>query len=138
MPQPVSASQVKVPSFDLGYFFRDTLQGLESEINTKRATPLTRDEHLDCAAYLRAKDLVTTNYWSHTSPVGFNSIQAVDFCAATKSRVVGETLAKDQPVENVVRDWFLSEPHKKVLLDNEFKKIGLARFDNITVAILSN
>ena len=126
-----------------GHVFRDVL-GQESEVvagelladtNKERAAagraPLQLNSQLSNAAYLKAQDMLTHQYWDHTSPggvapwkwlgdVGYNYAYA------------GENLARNfQTSDAVVRAWMSSASHRDNVLKPEYKDVGFATVDGI-------
>ena len=94
-------------------------------------TPLVRNELLDKAAELKAKDMVAHEYFSHTSPDGvtpwywFKQAGYVFLYA-------GENLAINFTDASAVRDaWLASPKHRENLLDIRFKEIGMATLDGV-------
>lgn len=80
------------------------------------------------AAYLRAKDILDNQDFSHiASESGEIKAQKAVQIVGYRYNEVGENLAMsiDNPNE-VVADWLASPEHKKNLLSKEFKEIGVA------------
>lgn len=90
-----------------------------------RVPTLVSNEVLSRAAQLKANDMATKGYFSHTSPNGeapwdFMSRAGYGFTNA------GENLAVDfVNSEDVVSAWMRSETHKENILNNSFTEIGV-------------
>lgn len=103
---------------------------VEQYINNARAQnklgPLRHNTELTASAQSKLNDLVTNNYFAHTSPTG---MQPWNFI--TKSgydyQKAGENLAKGQfkDEQEIVDDWMDSPEHREVILNPNFCDIGI-------------
>ncbi|GGJ29748.1 CAP domain-containing protein [Streptomyces brasiliensis] len=87
--------------------------------------PLAVDPLLQAAAQAHSADMVTRDFYSHTSPEGS---QPWDRAAAARSRrrTIGENIACGQrsPAE-VVKGWMNSPGHRANILKRDFTHIGI-------------
>ena len=97
---------------------KDTLSRI-NEIRRENGLPdLQWSEELSQAAAVRAEE--ASQLWSHTRPNGqpYNSVN---------DEVMGENLAKNYPdAESTVEAWMNSDSHRAILLDKEFKTVGIS------------
>lgn len=124
-----------------------TVAGLLDETNTARANSgepeLILNEKLTQAAYLKAQDMFTRQYWAHDAPdgtqpwkwlgdVGYNYAEA------------GENLAKGfQSDSAAVTAWLHSSEHRANVLKADYTQVGFATMEgklqgkptNIVVAL---
>ena len=107
-----------------------TINSLLAETNQSRAqagqNPLKINDKLDQAAYLKATDMFTKQYWAHNSPdgttpwkwfgdVGYNYNEA------------GENLAKNfTSTSAVMTAWMNSPDHKANILKADYQDVGFA------------
>src|SRR3989344_3490025 len=81
---------------------------------------------LEAAAQLKLADMFQNNYFAHTSPVGIEPWHWFNK-ANYGYRLAGENLAMSFMSSNdVLNAWLNSESHRKNLLLNDFKEIGIA------------
>lgn len=114
----------------LGLATNINITDLFNEINDKRTENglgmLHLDEELSTAARAKALDMFSKGYWAHFAPDGTTPwffIEKVGY----KYKYAGENLAKDfADSSQVVMAWMNSETHKKNILDQRFKDVGLA------------
>lgn len=92
-------------------------------------TILKENLELDQAALAKATDMFEHNYWAHVSPTGTEPWYFVTE-AGYKYQHAGENLARDFSNPNdVVKAWMASPTHRKNLLDEKYKDIGIAVLD---------
>lgn len=92
--------------------------------------PLTQNNTLDKAAYLKGEDMIQNSYFSHQSPEGitpwFWFLQAgYDYKYAGENLAIGFVDSK-----NVYDAWLNSPSHKENLLNPNYKEIGTAVLQN--------
>lgn len=88
--------------------------------------PLKENPILNTAAYLKAKDMIEKDYFSHQSPEGFSSWYWFKK-AGYNYQQAGENLAIGfLDSEEVHQAWLDSPSHKRNLLDPNYREIGLA------------
>lgn len=112
-------------------FYADiTRTALVNFINQERISsglcPLEENEQLNTGAYLKAKDMIEKDYFSHQSPEGINPWYWFSL-AGYKYKYAGENLAIGFiDSEQVFKGWINSESHKKNILNPNYQEIGIA------------
>ena len=107
-----------------------TITSLFDETNEAReqagVAPLELNQKLNDAAYLKAQDMITNQYWAHTSPSGvepwkwFGDVK-YDYSEA------GENLAKGFYSTNAAMTAWLNSPeHKENIVNKNYKDVGFA------------
>lgn len=106
---------------------------LLAETNRERAAEglgeLQLNDKLSEAAFLRAQDMFTHNYWAHTSPSG---VQPWKWLADVNYNYsyAGENLAKNYPdAEATVEAWMNSPSHKENVINTNYVDVGFAVVD---------
>jgi len=94
-------------------------------INLLRLNPLILDDHLSQLATQRAE--IVYSDWSHNN--WKSSFKDTD-CAYQ-----GENLAKDFNDVQAFFAWYKSPTHKKNMIDENFKTIGIGTYKNVTVTL---
>lgn len=112
----------------LAYATSMSLQGLLDSTNSQRVnngqTALSLNSKLNTAAQAKANDMVTRNYWSHTTPDGqepwvFVSNAGYSYLKAGENLAYGFLTSED-----TVTGWMNSPSHKANLLDSSYKEVG--------------
>lgn len=112
----------------LSYATDTTSGGLLQATNTQRAnngqTGLTINSQLNSAAQAKANDMVTRNYWSHTTPDGQQPWVFINNTGYKYSKA-GENLAYGFVTSvDTINGWMNSAPHRANILDAAFKEVG--------------
>lgn len=116
--------------------------GFASQIDPDKVIELTNKERLNSgasilrentelnqAALSKAMDMFENNYWAHISPTGTEPWYFVTK-SGYKYQHAGENLARDfSNPDDVVKAWMASPTHRKNLLDDKYKDIGIAVVD---------
>lgn len=116
--------------------------GFASQIDPDKVIELTNKERLNAgasilrenaelnqAALSKAMDMFENNYWAHISPTGTEPWYFVTK-SGYKYQHAGENLARDFSNPNdVVKAWMASPTHRKNLIDDKYKDIGIAVVD---------
>jgi hypothetical protein len=129
----------------LNFFFRQTFSGIlgySSSItadqvvdatNKQRALigakPLRVNTVLSSAARAKGQDMLSEQYWAHTSPSGR---QPWDFMKQEKYTfvVAGENLARDfSTTDAMMNAWMASPTHKANIINTRYEEIGIAVID---------
>lgn len=85
---------------------------------------LTLDATLTNVAQLKAEDMVTNNYFSHTSKkYGTPFIMIQNFGISYKK--AGENIAGNSSIQNAVNSWLNSSTHKKNILSSSYNYVGI-------------
>ncbi|PLT47309.1 Transporter [Paenibacillus pasadenensis] len=106
-------------------------------VNQERAkqglAALKSDSQLSEVALVKAKDMYTNNYFSHTSPTYGSPFDMMKQFGVTYS-YAGENIAKGQrtPAE-VMNAWMNSAGHKANILKAEYTNIGVAYHNGVWV-----
>lgn len=114
----------------LGVESNITITSLFDQTNEAReqagVAPLALNEKLNKAAYLKAQDMITNQYWAHVSPSGvepwkwFGDVK-YDYSEA------GENLAKGFYSTNAVMTaWMNSPEHKENIINANYQDVGFA------------
>ena len=114
----------------LGYAINININDLNSLSNDQRTaanlSPLNLNQSLNDAAYAKAQDMFTDDYWAHIAPDG-TTPWAFVLAAGYDYATAGENLAKDFDTSNgVVSAWMNSQAHKDNILNNTYTDVGYA------------
>ncbi len=104
-------------------------QGLLTATNAQRASAhkvaLVLDPHLSAAATAKAKDMVTADYWAHTSPDGRKTPWSFITASGYQYQTAGENLAYGfASSQDVIVGWMSSASHRANLLNNNYRQVG--------------
>lgn len=103
----------------------DTILTLINKVRNENGLPsLQIDNLLNSTAQTKANDMVTNNYFSHTSPTYGSPFEMMQNAAITY-KTAGENIAGNSSVENAVKSWLASEEHKTNILSNAYNYIGI-------------
>lgn len=105
-----------------------TVAGLESLTNQHRAanglSSLIDDYRLNIAAANKASDMITNNYWAHTSPSGVSPLAWISG-AGYPYTYAGENLARGMTSDaSVINAWMNSVEHRGNILNANYRNIG--------------
>jgi len=101
------------------------------ELNRMRAAhslpALREDARMDHGAAGHSQDMARHGYFAHGAWVG--RVAAAAGRARSIGEVIGWRVASDPDSEarTMVRQWLGSPPHRRVLLDGDFRRIGIGR-----------
>ncbi|MDB5169649.1 MAG: hypothetical protein JWN82_45 [Candidatus Saccharibacteria bacterium] len=91
--------------------------------NSQRGT-LSLNDQLQQAAQSKADDMVTQNYWSHSSPDGEKPWKFIT-AAGFQYQTAGENLAYGfDSASSVTNAWMHSDEHRANMLDTSFSEVG--------------
>lgn len=115
---------------ETGFFADLTKTGLFELANTARKqlglNPLNKNQVLDTAAYLKAKDMMENGYFAHYSPEGITPWYWLQV-SGYGYRTAGENLAIGFVESGQVHSaWMSSGSHKKNILNPNFQEMGIA------------
>lgn len=104
--------------------------GLLVDTNDKRVesgiAPLELDARLTEAAQAKAQDMITNQYWAHTSPSGVEPWRWIDE-SGYRYTDAGENLAKDfTSARATVAAWMDSPEHRETMLSADYRDVGFA------------
>ena len=116
--------------FVLGQNSDVTTRQLLSETNAESAKqnlkPLEINAELSRAASAKAQDMLSNQYWSHTSPSGVEPWRWVE-ASGYEYSAAGENLAKNfQTTNGVINAWMNSDEHRENILNGSYKDVGFA------------
>lgn len=114
----------------LGTSFNISSQELLLLVNQKRQaqglSALVLNNQLSSAAYAKANDMFSKNYWAHNSPDGLTPWVFVKD-AGYSYIYAGENLARGfSTSQDVVNAWMASASHRDNILSGNYKDIGFA------------
>ena len=99
---------------------------------------LIMDEKLSQAAHAHAVDMSHRKYFSHTSPNGIGMSGRLRRAGASYT-AAGENIARGhESAASVVSGWMHSPGHRRNILRRNYRKVGIARFNNYWVQDFSN
>jgi hypothetical protein len=102
------------------------IEFLNSERKNRGLAPLFENPALDQSAYLKAKDILEKNYFSHFSPDGISpwywfKIAGYDYQFAGENLAIGFLDSKE-----VHEAWMKSPLHRQNILNPNYKEVGIA------------
>jgi len=105
-------------------------QNIINQVNQERSErglhQLIKSELLEQAAKLKAKDMLTHNYFAHTSPNGLDPWHWLDE-VSYQYKYAGENLAMDFSSASAVhKAWMKSPTHRDNILLDKYREIGVA------------
>ena len=90
--------------------------------------PLGLSEPLGAAAEDKAEDMARCRYLQHTSPDGVAPRELVMRHGYEHNTSIGENIAAGhESAEATFAQWRESEPHRELMLGNEFAAVGIGR-----------
>jgi uncharacterized protein YkwD len=111
---------------------RATLCELNAERRRHGLRPLLLSRTLSRAALRHSRDMVTRQYFAHTTPGGSTFVKRIRRSGYLRSRphwIVGEDLAwgpgRWGSPAGVVRAWMHSPDHRRVILTPSFREVGI-------------
>ncbi len=109
----------------------ELLVNTNSERQKAGLEPLTLDTRLSDAAYMKAKDMLANEYWSHSSPTGVQPWKWLGDANYNYS-YAGENLARNfNSSQGVVSAWMASPSHRDNILKKQYKDVGFATVDGV-------
>lgn len=119
----------------LGIKANVTATTLLSDANDERRSdnlpPLQYNDQLAAAAYYKAKDMFSHQYWSHTAPDGTTPwawFKKVGY----KYSYAGENLAKNfSSADAVTTAWMASPKHRANIMNEQFTDVGYAVVEGV-------
>ncbi len=112
-----------------------TVNGLLEDTNNERIkaglSGLEVSDSLNQAAFSKANDMFTNNYWAHESPTGVTPWSWLAKVGYSYD-MAGENLAKNYPDnDSTVAAWMASPTHKANVLGDKYTQVGFAVVDGI-------
>lgn len=127
-PQPAPSQPGTQPATQPSNVSVADEQAMLNLINKERAAaglqPLSYDAKLTELARLKAQDMITNNYFSHTSPTYGSPFDMMKKAGVTY-RYAGENLAGAPDVNTAHKNLMNSPGHKANILKPEYTKVGI-------------
>ncbi|QJC54449.1 SCP-like extracellular [Paenibacillus albicereus] len=132
-PAPTTAPGSGQEESGTGSFAQQVVTIVNQERAKQGLAALKSDTQLSEVALVKAKDMYTNNYFSHTSPTYGSPFDMMKQFGVTY-RYAGENIAKGQrtPAE-VMNAWMNSAGHKANILKAEYTNIGVAYHNGVWV-----
>lgn len=122
-----------IPGYVLGFASSITIDQVIEQTNQERTkaglTTLTQNPQLTAAAFAKAQDMFSKDYWAHVSPTGtqpwsFIKNQGYSY------QYAGENLARDfSNSSEMMNAWMGSASHRENILNAKYREIGIAVVD---------
>ncbi len=127
-----SSYLLKNSSSLLGNIYTAVLVDMTNQVRVdENKTPLVVNKKLEFAAELKASDMVSKNYFAHTSPEGISPWYWFKKAGYSFS-YAGENLAVGfEQSEDVNNGWLNSPTHKANIIDEHFTEIGIATMKGV-------
>jgi uncharacterized YkwD family protein len=107
------------------YIEKEVVRLVNIERKKVGLAPLELDPNLSRAARMKAEDMASTPYFSHTSP-RYGSPFSLISAQGSKWQLAGENIASGYTTaEGVVEGWMNSTGHKRNILSSRYNKIGI-------------
>ncbi|MGQ3478479.1 CAP domain-containing protein [Paenibacillus sp. TY11] len=114
-------------------FAAEVVKLVNNERSQKGLKPLTSNAKLTEVALVKAKDMSTNNYFSHTSPTYGSPFDMMKKFGVTYT-YAGENIAMGQKTpQEVMKAWMNSQGHRENILKTEFTQIGVAYYNGYWV-----
>lgn len=102
-----------------------TLFRLLNEDRIRQGLPaLILDEELSRIARLKSQDMVSNNYFAHTSPT-YGTIRSMLKSFGVSFRSAGENIARSRSVQHSNAAFLSSEGHRRNMLSPTFTHVGI-------------
>jgi uncharacterized protein YkwD len=113
----------------LNGFEREVIEGINAARAQQGMGPVRAHRGLSRAADVHSRDMLRADFFDHPSSDGTSFEQRVRRFA--RARMVGETIAslrqRQGGAGTVVQMWLESPPHRAIVLESRFRRIGIAR-----------
>jgi uncharacterized protein YkwD len=112
---------------------RAALRCLVNATRARHGAPAVRpDARLNLAADGHSADMVARRYFAHVTPDGrslSDRVRATGYLARSRDWALGEDIAwgagSASTPASIFRAWMNSPPHRRVILDREFRELGV-------------
>ncbi|HKG02229.1 MAG TPA: CAP domain-containing protein [Conexibacter sp.] len=110
-----------------GTFTRAMLRQLNRVRASHHLSAVREDRRMDRGALSHSRDMSRRGYFAHGSWPG--RVMASAGSARSVGEVIGWRVQSSPSSEasNLVREWLGSPPHRRVLLDGDFRRVGIGR-----------
>jgi uncharacterized protein YkwD len=114
----------KVLGYAVGMSEDDLLSKTNSQRQSNNLAPLKLNNYLVQAAQAKANDMAKRDYWSHTTPQGYQPWVFVD-AVGYRYQKLGENLATGfSDPSTTIQGWMASTEHRKNMLDSAYSEAG--------------
>ncbi|WP_418026278.1 CAP domain-containing protein [Paenibacillus sp. JJ1722] len=114
-------------------FAAEVVKLVNNERSQKGLKPLASNAKLTEVALVKAKDMSTNNYFSHTSPTYGSPFDMMKKFGVTYT-YAGENIAMGQQTpQEVMKAWMNSQGHRENILKAEYTQIGVAYYNGYWV-----
>ncbi len=114
-------------------FAAEVVKLVNNERSQKGLSPLASNAKLTEVALVKAKDMSTNNYFSHTSPTYGSPFDMMKKFGVTYT-YAGENIAMGQQTpQEVMKAWMNSQGHRENILKAEYTQIGVAYYNGYWV-----
>lgn len=122
-----------IPGMVLGFASSITIEQVVEQTNQERVKAglsiLTQNPQLTAAAYSKAQDMFSKDYWAHVSPTGTQPWSFIKGQGYTY-QFAGENLARDfENSGEMMNAWMRSASHRENILNARYQDIGVAVVD---------
>jgi uncharacterized protein YkwD len=106
---------------------RETVDKINARRRAAGCGGVTLNAQLTTAAERHSRDMATNNFFSHTGSDGSTFDQRIRAAGYTPSQKIGEILAAGYTTADaVVQGWYDSPGHKAIMLDCQYREIGIS------------
>ncbi|UHA72700.1 CAP domain-containing protein [Paenibacillus sp. 481] len=120
---------------DKNNFAQQVINLVNQERSKAGLQPLKADSQLNDVAMVKAKDMHSKNYFSHTSPT-YGSPFDMMKQFGVKYNTAGENIAKgQQSPAQVMKDWMNSPGHRENIMKGQYSSIGVAYYNGVWVQL---
>jgi hypothetical protein len=105
---------------------QEVLELANMERSSEGLEPLQMNKNLTLAAYIKAYDMLSKQYWSHYGPSGESAWKFI-LSSGYQYSVAGENLAYGyENTFDLHNAWMKSNSHRKNILNENFRDVGVA------------
>lgn len=97
---------------------------VNAERNKAGIAPLQLDSQAAGAAQIKAKEMASRNYFSHTSPT-YGSVESLLRSFGVRFSLAGENIGQGAAPEQIHAMWLNSSSHRANMLNRKFTHIGV-------------
>jgi len=122
----ITARQFRVLGYATNVNVNDLFNLGNQERTNAGLTALSLNGELSSAAFAKANDMITDNYWAHVAPDGTTPWNFISN-AGYQYTAAGENLAKDfNTSSGIISGWMGSQTHKDNVLNSTYQDVGYA------------
>ncbi|MCJ8013675.1 CAP domain-containing protein [Paenibacillus sp. KQZ6P-2] len=129
-PGKTTSGQTPGAQKDSSQYAQQVLDLVNQERSKAGLSSLSMNDQLAKMAMAKAEDMYNNNYFDHNSPTYGSPFDMMKQYGITYN-TAGENIAKGQTSPSqVMKDWMNSPGHKANILNNSYKNIGIAFYNN--------